>query len=437
MKRKHLKHSQILTDCIVSELNTLIDDKQKELCNQGELPTCTSIELAAALGTAPNRLRKAIVANYEEYLESGEIKNMIEHSPNYPVKANSADTLSTKFLIPYPLALNMAFAYCIRNRIFGLGGKEGRKLRLRMEAMINGFGLKTANVQAMITRYGPPAGNSKQLDLSPGEIEFSTSVMPDQPTSPETDVAETIMTKTSQTAIEQSAHNSIEAEFSDHPGIILHRDYIQTGQFTKERLAEALDVSYATLNSVTNCNQPISPTLAVRLEMVLGVSANYWMGLQQAHDVSIAKETQRSFVPVNMFADIREATSAYLELKRHTAKLVEEHASQLEAKDAEHRQEIDLLRASWAEDRKKLSETTKNTPAKKAPTKHPRKPRCDVEYRAVNIPGIPNTKTCMAGVEAIKANPDDSDLVIADRTGISFSYISRIRRCMREAGHDV
>ena len=84
------------------------------------------------------------------------------------------------------------------------------------------------------------------------------------------------------------------ARIKTHPGTVLRRHYIETGATTVTRLAESCGVSSSTLSRILNQKSAVTPELAVRLEVALGKSAQFWLNLQTAHDLSLAYNSVKS-----------------------------------------------------------------------------------------------------------------------------------------------
>ena len=55
--------------------------------------------------------------------------------------------------------------------------------------------------------------------------------------------------------------------------------------FTQTELARCLDVSYPRLNEIIKGRRSVTPDTALRLSRVLGMSADFWLGLQQDWDL--------------------------------------------------------------------------------------------------------------------------------------------------------
>lgn len=75
-----------------------------------------------------------------------------------------------------------------------------------------------------------------------------------------------------------------------HPGEIIATGLDATG-VKKTDLAAALGVSRNTLYKLLEGRQSVTAEMAVRLEAVWGSTADAWLGLQQAHDLWLARKT--------------------------------------------------------------------------------------------------------------------------------------------------
>ena len=70
-----------------------------------------------------------------------------------------------------------------------------------------------------------------------------------------------------------------------HPGVFLREMVIPHVDATKTEIAEALGISRQQFYDVLNGKQPITPKTAVRLERVIGRSAQAWLNMQNSYDV--------------------------------------------------------------------------------------------------------------------------------------------------------
>jgi addiction module HigA family antidote len=70
-----------------------------------------------------------------------------------------------------------------------------------------------------------------------------------------------------------------------HPGEMLLEEFIKPLGLTQAELARLLDVSYPRLNEIIKGRRSVTPDTALRLSRVLGMSADFWLGLQQDWDL--------------------------------------------------------------------------------------------------------------------------------------------------------
>ena len=70
-----------------------------------------------------------------------------------------------------------------------------------------------------------------------------------------------------------------------HPGEMLFEEFVKPLELTQAELARRLDVSYPRLNEIIKGRRSVTPDTALRLSRVLGMSADFWLGLQQDWDL--------------------------------------------------------------------------------------------------------------------------------------------------------
>ncbi len=70
-----------------------------------------------------------------------------------------------------------------------------------------------------------------------------------------------------------------------HPGEMLLEEFVKPLDLTQTELARLLDVSYPRLNEIIKGRRSVTPDTALRLSRVLGMSADFWLGLQQDWDL--------------------------------------------------------------------------------------------------------------------------------------------------------
>lgn len=83
-------------------------------------------------------------------------------------------------------------------------------------------------------------------------------------------------------------HPRFRPDWAVHPGEILQEEIDERGM-TQVELAGALGFSAKHVNMLIKGNADIEAPCAVRLERVLGISAELWLGLQQAYDLHHAR----------------------------------------------------------------------------------------------------------------------------------------------------
>lgn len=70
-----------------------------------------------------------------------------------------------------------------------------------------------------------------------------------------------------------------------HPGEMLFEEFVKPLELTQTELATRLGVSYPRLNEIIKGRRAVTPDTALRLARVLGMSPEFWLGLQQDWDL--------------------------------------------------------------------------------------------------------------------------------------------------------
>lgn len=79
-----------------------------------------------------------------------------------------------------------------------------------------------------------------------------------------------------------------------HPGIFLLEE-IEERKLLKKDLAKELGLLPNNLSQIFTGKRNISITLALKLEKILEISAEYWIGLQTAYDLQEARKEAADF----------------------------------------------------------------------------------------------------------------------------------------------
>ena len=70
-----------------------------------------------------------------------------------------------------------------------------------------------------------------------------------------------------------------------HPGEMLLEEFLVPLGISQVAFAKRLGVSYPRLNEIINGRRGVTPDTALRLARVFSMSAEFWLGLQQAWDL--------------------------------------------------------------------------------------------------------------------------------------------------------
>ncbi len=70
-----------------------------------------------------------------------------------------------------------------------------------------------------------------------------------------------------------------------HPGEMLREEFLVPLGLTQTAFALRLGVSFPRLNEIINARRSVTPDTALRLARVTGMSADFWLGLQQDWDL--------------------------------------------------------------------------------------------------------------------------------------------------------
>jgi len=75
-----------------------------------------------------------------------------------------------------------------------------------------------------------------------------------------------------------------------HPGEILKIEIIEGRGLTIGKASELLGITRPTLSNILNGKASITPNMALRIEIVFGGAARFWLRLQSSYDLDIAKK---------------------------------------------------------------------------------------------------------------------------------------------------
>ena len=74
-----------------------------------------------------------------------------------------------------------------------------------------------------------------------------------------------------------------------HPGDVLKHDYLDPLGMSVYALAHSLAVSRSRMNEIVQGHRSVTAETALRLAQFFGTSADFWLGLQAAYDLEVAR----------------------------------------------------------------------------------------------------------------------------------------------------
>src|SRR5271156_3371506 len=78
-----------------------------------------------------------------------------------------------------------------------------------------------------------------------------------------------------------------------HPGQILLREFLEPMDMTQAELSRALSIPLNRVNELVRGKRGITPETALLLAGYFKNSAEFWMNLQTAHDLTVARREMR------------------------------------------------------------------------------------------------------------------------------------------------
>lgn len=76
-----------------------------------------------------------------------------------------------------------------------------------------------------------------------------------------------------------------------HPGAIFREDILKESNLTITDAAKALDVSRKQVSEIVNERAALTAEMAVRIQQVFGVAAEFWLDLQKKYEVYIVERS--------------------------------------------------------------------------------------------------------------------------------------------------
>lgn len=92
----------------------------------------------------------------------------------------------------------------------------------------------------------------------------------------------------------QATHRLPRRRSPTHPGEMLLEEFIRPLGISQAELAIRLGISYPRLNEIVRGKRGITPNTALRLSRVVGMSAEFWLGLQLDFDLWHAMQSSEA-----------------------------------------------------------------------------------------------------------------------------------------------
>ena len=103
-----------------------------------------------------------------------------------------------------------------------------------------------------------------------------------------------------------------------HPGRILS-EAIDELDSSKAALAQRLGITRKMLYDILNGKSAVTAPMALKLEAVIGSSAEFWLALQSQHDLWKARQAAKPTKPANATSKARTAANPSAARKRRAA----------------------------------------------------------------------------------------------------------------------
>ena len=87
-----------------------------------------------------------------------------------------------------------------------------------------------------------------------------------------------------------------------HPGVTLGEDFMEACGLSARRLAHVLGVPQNRISDILRGRRGITADTALRLERAFGVSAQFWLNLQQHHDLILARQKAKDLETIKPVA---------------------------------------------------------------------------------------------------------------------------------------
>ncbi len=94
-----------------------------------------------------------------------------------------------------------------------------------------------------------------------------------------------------------------------HPGAVLREDVLPGLGVSQSKLAELMGVSRLSVSQLIHEHRSLTPDMAMRLERLLGTSAESWLRMQEAVDLWEARQQPEKFATIKRLQPLAAATA--------------------------------------------------------------------------------------------------------------------------------
>ena len=84
-------------------------------------------------------------------------------------------------------------------------------------------------------------------------------------------------------------HTTILPKYPTHPGTLIKDELTEMENITQKELASQLGVTASFLSEVINGKRSINASLAIGLEKIFGIPAEYWLRFQSQYDLDLLR----------------------------------------------------------------------------------------------------------------------------------------------------
>jgi addiction module HigA family antidote len=104
-----------------------------------------------------------------------------------------------------------------------------------------------------------------------------------------------------------------EKGITPHPGEMLSEEYLKPMGITQAAFGKHIGLDVASLSALIHGKRSVTPTLAIKIGLALGMTPDFWLRLQGMHDLTKTREALRSRRRLPKIKPMKEALEAEAE----------------------------------------------------------------------------------------------------------------------------